>query len=92
MMQTQFNFSPVVKKRWLKWMAAMSVVLLAACSSTPDKPKPTALSQLTSPRTVTTVWSAQVGPVTNVLSMNTASGRLAVVSHCLLYTSPSPRD
>ncbi len=90
MMQTQFNFSPVIKKRWLKWMAAMSVVLLAACSSTPDKPKPTALSQLTSPRTVTTVWSAQVGPVTNVLSMNTASGRLAVVSQNGLVSVLNP--
>ena len=58
----------------------MAVSVLAACSSTPDKPTPTALTPLTSQRTVTPLWSAQVGPVGNVLAMNTASGRLAVVS------------
>ena len=79
-MQAQFNSNPVVTKRWLAWLTTMAVSMLAACSSTPDKPTPTALSPLTSQRTVTTAWSAQVGPVGNVLSLNTASGRLAAVS------------
>jgi len=70
----------VASKRWLTWLSVMAVSVLAACSSTPDKPTPTALTPLTSQRTVTPLWSAQVGPVGNVLAMNTASGRLAVVS------------
>lgn len=70
----------VASKRWLTWLGVMAVSMLAACSSTPDKPTPTALTPLTSQRTVTPLWSAQVGPVGNVLAMNTASGRLAVVS------------
>ncbi len=70
----------VASKRWLTWLSVMTVSMLAACSSTPDKPTPTALTPLTSQRTVTPLWSAQVGPVGNVLAMNTASGRLAVVS------------
>ncbi len=70
----------VASKLWLTWLGVMAVSMLAACSSTPDKPTPTALTPLTSQRTVTPLWSAQVGPVGNVLAMNTASGRLAVVS------------
>lgn len=70
----------VASKRWLTWLGVIAVSMLAACSSTPDKPTPTALTPLTSQRTVTPLWSAQVGPVGNVLAMNTASGRLAVVS------------
>jgi len=70
----------VASKRCLTWLGVLAVSMLAACSSTPDKPTPTALTPLTSQRTVTPLWSAQVGPVGNVLAMNTASGRLAVVS------------
>ena len=80
MMHAPIFSRSVASKRWLTWLSVMAVSVLAACSSTPDKPTPTALTPLTSQRTVTPLWSAQVGPVGNVLAMNTASGRLAVVS------------
>ena len=80
MMHAPIFSRSVASKRWLTWLSVMTVSMLAACSSTPDKPTPTALTPLTSQRTVTPLWSAQVGPVGNVLAMNTASGRLAVVS------------
>ncbi len=80
MMHAPIFSRSVASKLWLTWLGVMAVSMLAACSSTPDKPTPTALTPLTSQRTVTPLWSAQVGPVGNVLAMNTASGRLAVVS------------
>ena len=80
MMHATIFSRSVASKLWLTWLGVMAVSMLAACSSTPDKPTPTALTPLTSQRTVTPLWSAQVGPVGNVLAMNTASGRLAVVS------------
>lgn len=59
------------------------VVLLSlgACSSTSDKPAPTALSDFKSQLTVTAAWSNQVGPVGSPLTLNVSSGRLAVVNN-----------
>src|SRR5207302_1105402 len=44
----------------LRWTLASCVALLAACSS-PSGPKPAALEQLSDPRSVRVLWSANVG-------------------------------
>jgi outer membrane protein assembly factor BamB len=80
MMHVPVNLGRLVSKRLLLWVGALAMSMLAACSSTPDKPNPTALTPFTSQRTVTPVWSVQVGPIGAMLSMNSTSGRLALVS------------
>lgn len=80
MMHVQMKSTPVISKPWLSWVVVLAVSTLAACSSTSDKPAPTALTPLAVQRSVAPIWSAQVGPMGTTLSMNTTPGRLALVS------------
>lgn len=80
MMHVQMKSTPVISKPWLSWVVVLAVSTLAACSSTSDKPAPTALTPLAAQRSVAPIWSAQVGPMGTTLSMNTTPGRLALVS------------
>ena len=85
--------------------ATVGVLLmgLVACSSTPDKPSPTALTDFKSQLSISKVWSFQMGPISpnsNLpLSHNLTEGRLALVTGSGLVvlldaetgmTSPSP--
>lgn len=80
MMHVQMKSTSVISKPWLSWVVVLAVSTLAACSSTSDKPAPTALTPLAVQRSVAPIWSAQVGPMGTTLSMNTTPGRLALVS------------
>ena len=66
--------------------ATVGVLLmgLVACSSTPDKPSPTALTDFKSQLSISKVWSFQMGPISpnsNLpLSHNLTEGRLALVT------------
>ena len=80
MMHVQMKSTPVISKPWLSWVVVLAVSTLAACSSTSDKPAPTALTPLAVQRSVAPIWSAQVGTMGTTLSMNTTPGRLALVS------------
>jgi outer membrane protein assembly factor BamB len=80
MMHVQMKSTSVISKPWLSWVVVLAVSTLAACSSTSDKPAPTALTPLAAQRSVAPIWSAQVGPMGTTLSMNTTPGRLALVS------------
>jgi len=86
MMRSNINSKTGVIKRWARWASLGSIFVLAACSSTPDKPVPTALYDFKSQITVTPVWSAQAGPVGSTLALNAAAGRLGLVSQNGLVT------
>ena len=66
--------------------ATVGVLLmgLVACSSTPDKPSPTALTDFKSQLSISKAWSLQIGsisPTANApLSHNLTEGRLALVT------------
>ncbi|MEI6549483.1 MAG: PQQ-binding-like beta-propeller repeat protein [Betaproteobacteria bacterium] len=66
--------------------ATLGVLLmgLVACSSTPDKPSPTALADFKSQLSISKGWSVQLGPISSTssvpLSHNLTDGRLALVT------------
>ena len=70
---------------WL-FLSAVGVLLmgLVACSSSPDKPSPTALADFKPQLSISKGWSVQLGPISSTLSvplsLNLTDGRLALVS------------
>lgn len=54
-------------------------LLLSACSSTPDKPAPTALSEFKPTLTITKTWATQLSPVAAPLTAHINQDQLAVV-------------
>jgi len=60
------------------------LVGLVACSSTPDKPKPAALTDFNSQLSISKSWALQIGPISpsanTTLSHNLTEGRLALVT------------
>ena len=54
-------------------------LLLSACSSTPDKPAPTALSEFKPALTVTKAWATQLSPVAAPLTAHISQDQMAVV-------------
>jgi outer membrane protein assembly factor BamB len=71
-------------KRFLNVFKALSLVVLAlflsACSSTPDKPTPTALADFKPKLNVSKTWSAQLSPVAAPLSAQLSNSQLAIVA------------
>ncbi len=89
MKQLQVNLrecGSVVAKRCASFFSLCLWVFLTACSSTPEKPAPTALAQLTPQITVTPLWSAQVGPIASTSTLSVNASRLALVSQNGLLT------
>jgi outer membrane protein assembly factor BamB len=70
--------------RFLNVFKALSLVVLAlflsACSSTPDKPTPTALADFKPQLNVSKTWSAQLSPVAAPLSAQLSNSQLAIVA------------
>ena len=70
---------------WL-FLSAVGVLLMGsvACSSSPDKPSPTALANFKPQLSISKGWSVQLGPISSTfsvpLSHNLTDGRLALVS------------
>ena len=70
---------------WLS-LSVVGVLLmgLVACSSSPDKPSPTALADFKSQLSISKGWSVQLGPISSTFSVplnhNLTDGRLALVS------------
>jgi len=70
---------------WLS-LSAVGVLLmgLVACSSSPDKPSPTALADFKPQLSISKGWSVQLGPISSTFSLplshNLTDGRLALVS------------
>lgn len=60
--------------------AAAAAVLVSACSSTGDKPKPAPLPDFAAQLTVTKAWTAKVGEVTTPLSVWVQGPRVAMAS------------
>ena len=54
-------------------------LLLSACSSTPDKPAPAALSEFKPALTVTKAWATQLSPVAAPLTAHISQEQVAVV-------------
>lgn len=54
-------------------------LLLSACSSTPDKPAPTALTEYKPALTVTKAWATQLSPVAAPLTAHISQDQVAVV-------------
>lgn len=89
MKQFQVNLregGSVVAKRCASFFSLCLWVFLTACSSTPEKPAPTALAQLTPQTTVTPLWSAQAGPIASTSTLSVNASRLALVSQNGLLT------
>lgn len=59
---------------------AATAFLLVACSSTPDKPTPTALADFKEQLNVSKLWSAQIGPVSSPLTAQLTGTQLALAS------------
>ena len=70
---------------WLS-LSVVGVLLmgLVACSSSPDKPSPTALADFKPQLSISKGWSVQLGPISSTFSVplnhNLTDGRLALVS------------
>ncbi len=74
------NLSNRLSRALLALFSVSAVLFMTACSSTPDKPTPTALADFKSQLNVTQAWSLQLSPVASPLSHHVANGQLAVVS------------
>lgn len=66
---------------WLRWVGiCCALAVLAACSSTPEKPKPAALPALSGGLVVKKAWTNAIGPVTTPLLASVHGGRVALAS------------
>ena len=65
---------------WSRWLVCATFGLLAACSSTPDQPKPSPLPAVSGAFKVQKVWSNQVGPVSTPLMASVNGQQVAVAS------------
>jgi len=68
-------------KVWLQLSLLFSLLTLGGCSSTPEKPAPTALSDFQAKWVIGKVWTAQLSAVSSPLTMHVSAGRLAVVTN-----------
>ena len=88
------NLTVGLKGQWVQRLAyACACVLLlglVACSSTPDKPKPTALADINAKVTVKKSWAVQLSPVNPTLSYNLSAGQLALVTSSGLVSLLNP--
>ena len=64
----------------MTWIGLVFTLLLAACSSTPEKPAPKALTEFKAQLTVNKVWAAPLGPVASPLTAQASESQLALVS------------
>ena len=68
-------------RAWTRWACLGVLVLgISACSSSPDKPQPAALPNVSGQLAVQKAWTANVGPVTTPLFASVHGGRVAVAS------------
>ena len=71
----------LMHQTWLRWVGVCcGLAVLAACSSTPDKPKPTPLPAVTGEVMVKKVWSTSIGTVTTPLLASVHGDRVALAS------------
>jgi len=71
----------LLARAWTRWTCLGVLVLgISACSSSPDKPQPAALPNLSGQLAVQKAWTANVGPVTTPLFASVHGGRVAVAS------------
>lgn len=71
----------LMQQTWLRWVGACCLLAwVAACSSTPDKPKPASLPAVSGELTVKKTWSSTIGPVTTPLLASVHAGRVALAS------------
>ena len=61
------------------WAAGLALVL-AACSSAPQRPQPTPLAPVTPAVSLAPVWQAQLGPSDGLVRMAASGGEVAMVS------------
>ncbi|WP_396436568.1 outer membrane protein assembly factor BamB [Limnohabitans sp.] len=63
-----------------RWLAVTSLCVLSACSSAPDKPKPSPLPSVTGSWTVKQAWTNQIGEVSTPLMASAHGQQVAVAS------------
>ena len=69
------------KLKSLRWpLLGLLVVLVSACSSAPEKPKPAALPTVTGQLAIGKLWSTSIGAVTTPLFASVKGGHVAVAS------------
>lgn len=70
-----------LRRQFVAFAASATIAMfLAACSSTPDKPTPSALADFKPQFNVSKVWSAQIGPVNSPLTSQLTGTQLALAS------------
>lgn len=71
----------VFSHTWPRWALLGALALsIAGCSSSPDKPKPSALPAVSGQVAVQKAWSSTVGPVTSPLFASVHGDQVAVAS------------
>ena len=63
-----------------RWLAVTSLCVLSACSSAPDKPKPSPLPSVTGSWTVKQAWTNQIGEISTPLMASAQGQQVAVAS------------
>lgn len=71
----------VLSNTWTRWALLGALAMsIAACSSSPDKPKPAELPAVSGELTVQKAWSTTLGPVTTPLFASVHGDQVAVAS------------
>lgn len=71
----------LVSRVWGRWLGLAALTLLvAACSSSPNKPAPAALPLVNGQLAVQKTWTANIGPVTTTLFASVHADGVAVAS------------
>ena len=66
----------------LSLLASVCVALvLGACSSTAEKPAPTALTEFTPKLTISKLWSVQLSPISAPLTSQVIGSQMALVTN-----------
>lgn len=78
--ETRGVMSGMMSRGMVGVMAGVLLLLLGACSSSPNKPQPAALPSVTGQLTVTKLWTSNIGSVTTPLFASVHGEHVAVAS------------
>lgn len=80
---------------WSRWLTMVTLGVLSACSSAPEKPAPSPLPTVSGSLKLQKVWSQTIGPVNSPLMLSVHGQQVAVASsqgHVALIDGVTGRD